>query len=79
MFGISKLQLYGLIAVSFILGLLGIYSAGVVRGQDKIKRKLDQKLIKDMRTSKEIDDEINQLDDPYLVNRASQWVRKDNE
>lgn len=79
MFGISKLQLYGLIAVSFILGLLGIYSAGVVRGQDKIKRKLDQKLIKDMRTSKEIDDEINQLDDPYLVDRASQWVRKDNE
>lgn len=79
MFGISKLQLYGLIAVSFILGLLGIYSAGVVRGQDKIKRKLDQKLIKDMRTSKEIDDEINQLDDPYLVDRASKWVRKDNE
>jgi len=79
MFGISKLQLYGLIAVSFILGLLGIYSAGVARGQDKIKRKLDQKLIKDMRTSKEIDDEINQLDDPYLVDRASQWVRKDNE
>lgn len=79
MFGISKLQLYGLIAVSFILGLLGIYSAGVARGQDKIKRKLDQKLIKDMRTSKEIDDEINQLDDPYLVDRARQWVRKDNE
>lgn len=79
MFGISKLQLYGLIAVSFTLGLLGIYSAGVARGQDKIKRKLDQKLIKDMRTSKEIDDEINQLDDPYLVDRARQWVRKDNE
>lgn len=79
MFGITRLQLYGLIAVSFVLGLLGIYSAGVVRGQDKIKRKLDQKLIKDMRTSKEIDDEINQLDDPYLVDRARQWVRKDNE
>lgn len=78
MFGISKLQLYGLIAVSFILGLLGIYSAGVARGQDKVKRKLDAKRISNLKTQKDIDDEINSLDDPYLVDRANKWVRKDN-
>jgi len=77
MFGIPKLQLYGLIAVSFILGLLGIYSAGVARGQDKIKRKIDEKRISNLKTQKEIDDEINSLDDPYLVDRARKWVRKD--
>lgn len=78
MFGINKLQLYGLIAVTFVLGLLGIYSAGVSRGQDKIKRKLDQKLIDNMRTAKDIDDEIDTLNDTSLADRASEWVRKDN-
>jgi len=77
MFGISKLQLYGLIAASFVLGLLGIYSAGVARGTDKVKRKIDEKRISNLKTQKEIDDEINSLDDPYLVDRANQWVRKD--
>ena len=77
MFGITKLQLYGLIAVSFVLGLLGVYSAGVARGTDKIKRKIDEKRISNLTTQKEIDDEINKLDDPYLVDRARKWVRKD--
>jgi hypothetical protein len=78
MFGINKLQLYGLIAATFVLGLLGIYSAGVSRGQDKIKRKLDQKLIDSMRTAKDIDDEIDTLTDTSLADRANEWVRKDN-
>ena len=78
MFGINKLQLYGLIAVTFVLGLLGIYSAGVNRGQDKIKRKLDQKLIDSLRTAKDIDDEIDTLTDTSLADRANEWVRKDN-
>jgi hypothetical protein len=78
MFGINKLQMYGLIAVTFVLGLLGIYSAGVSRGQDKIKRKLDQKLIDNMRTAKDIDDEIDTLTDTSLADRANEWVRKDN-
>jgi hypothetical protein len=78
MFGINKLQLYGLIAATFVLGLLGIYSAGVSRGQDKIKRKLDQKLIDSMRTAKDIDDDIDTLTDTSLADRANEWVRKDN-
>ncbi len=73
----KRQQLYGLIAVSFVLGLLGIYSEGVARGQDKVKRKIDEKRISNLKTQKEIDDEIRSLDDPYLVDRASQWVRKD--
>ena len=79
MFGINKLQIYGLIAVSFVLGLLGIYSAGVARGKDKIKRKLDEKLIDNMKTAKEVEDEIESLGDNALLGRADKWVRKDNE
>lgn len=79
MFGINKLQIYGLIAVSFVLGLLGIYSAGIARGKDKIKRKLDEKLIDNMKTAKEVEDEIESLGDNALLGRANKWVRKNNE
>ena len=79
MFGINKLQIYGLIVASFVLGLLGIYSAGIARGKDKIKRKLDEKLIDNMKTAKEVEDEIESLGDNALLGRANKWVRKDNE
>jgi hypothetical protein len=78
MFG-SKPQLYLLIGAAFILGVLGIYSSGIARGQDKIKRKMDQKLIDDMRLAKDVDDEINSMDDDRLSQLANKWVRKDNE
>tara|TARA_R110002073_G_scaffold19256_5_gene70403 strand:+ start:585 stop:824 length:240 start_codon:yes stop_codon:yes gene_type:complete len=77
MFGISKLQLYGMMAAAFALGLLGIYSAGIARGQDKIKRKLDAKLIDGLRQRQEISDELNQMDDTSLADRASEFVRDD--
>jgi hypothetical protein len=75
MFG--KLQLYALIGAAFVLGLLGIYSAGISRGQDKVRRKIDASRISNLQTNKEISDEINSLDDPYLVQSARKWVRKD--
>jgi len=77
MFG--KLQLYGLIALAFIAGVFGIYASGVQRGIDKTKRKIDEKRLANMKTAKEIDDEIQSLDDTGLVNRSREWVRKDNE
>jgi len=72
----ARLQLYALIAGGFILGLLGIYSAGIMRGQDKVKRKIDEDRLKKMKIQKDVDDEINSLNDDYFVDRANQWVRK---
>tara|TARA_B100000287_G_scaffold148677_2_gene140410 strand:+ start:17122 stop:17355 length:234 start_codon:yes stop_codon:yes gene_type:complete len=74
----SRLQLYGLLALGFMLGLIGIYSAGVMRGQDKVKRKLDQKRIDNLTTQKEIENELDALSDTSLSDRATEWVRKDN-
>lgn len=74
----QKLQLYALVGAAFVLGLIGIYSTGVARGQDKIKRKIDEKRLSNLKTQKEIDDEIKSLDDTELSERATSWVRKDN-
>ena len=72
-----KIQLYGLVAAAFILGLLGIYSAGISRGQDKIRRKIDEKRLNNLQTHKDVDDEIDTLNDTSLADRANKWVRKD--
>ena len=77
MFGIGKLQLYGLMAAAFMLGLMGIYSAGVARGQDKIKRKIDEKRLANMRSQKDIMNEIDELDEDELYHRGTKWLRKD--
>ena len=74
----ARIQLYALICAAFVLGVLGIYSSGIARGQDKIKRKLDKKLIDNMRTAKDVDDEISELNDTSLADRANKWLRKDN-
>ena len=76
---LSRLQYIVLLALGFILGLIGIYSAGVMRGQDKVKRKLDQKRIDNFKTQKEIEDELDAISDTSLSDRATEWVRKDNE
>ena len=74
---LPRLQLYALIGGAFILGLLGIYSAGIARGQDKIKRKIDEKRLSNFKTAKEVQDEVSELDDTSLADRANKWMRKD--
>ena len=70
-----KIQLYALIASAFVLGLLGIYSAGMARGQDKIKRKIDEKRLDNINIKNEVEDELDAADDTYLAHRASRWLR----
>lgn len=77
MFG--RIQLYALVAVAFVAGMLGIYISGVQRGIDRTKRKIDEKRISNMKTAKEVEDEVTSADDQRLADIASKWVRKDNE
>ena len=74
----ARLQLYALIGAAFMLGLLGIYSAGIARGQDKVKRRIDEDRLRNIKMQKDIDDEINSLNDDNFADRAREWVRKDN-
>ena len=74
---LPRLQLYALIGGAFVLGLLGIYSAGIARGQDKIKRKIDEKRLSNFKINKEVQDEVSELDDTSLADRANRWMRKD--
>lgn len=74
---ISRIQLYVLLAFAFVGGIFGIYVSGVQRGIDKARSKVNEDRLDKIITAKEIEDEIRKADDPYLVDRASQWLRKD--
>jgi len=74
----ARLQLYALLALAFAAGVLGIYMAGVQRGIARQQAKIDRARLDNYRTAKEAADEIEALDDPYLVDRANQWLRHDD-
>jgi len=71
----ARLQLWALVALAFIAGIFGIYASGVQRGIARQQAKIDRARLDNYRTAKEAADEIEALDDPYLVDRANQWLR----
>jgi len=75
----SRIQLYLLIGAAFLLGAVGIYVNGVQRGIDRTKRKIDERRLDNMHTAKEVQNEVEILDDVDLVRRASEWVRKSDD
>ena len=76
---LGRLQLYTIAAISFALALLGIYWTGKRDGAAAVKADHMANRLDDIKRAKEIDDELDSLSDPYLVDRASQWVRKDEQ
>lgn len=73
MFFFTKIKLCLLVVFAFAAGVLGIYFAGVQRGIDNNRSKLDKKRLDKISTAKKIEDEVDA--DPYLVDRANQWLR----
>jgi hypothetical protein len=71
----ARLQLYALLALAFMAGILGIYMSGVQRGIDRQRSKIDRARLDKIGQAKEIEDAVNA--DPHLVDRARQWVREE--
>jgi|AKVG01.1.fsa_nt_gi hypothetical protein len=61
----------------FIAAIFGVYFKGESVGERKNENKHTRRRIGAMKTAKEVRDEIQ--DDPYFVDRARQWVRKDDD
>lgn len=76
---IGRLKLYALVAVAFLLGVLGMRAFWIDEGVDRERAKRDQKRLDDMHKAKEVEDEVEILDDVGLGERASKWVRQADE
>lgn len=73
----SKLQVYAVAAVTFLISVFSIYMMGIARGNSKLKEKIAAKRQQDFRKSVEIEREISDLNDTSLADRATEWVRDD--
>lgn len=71
----SRIQLYLLIGAAFLLGAVGVYVSGVQRGIDRTRNKINEKRLDVVRTAKEVENEVESLDDTNLADRANEWVR----
>jgi len=74
MFTRLKLYLAGVSAA--LLGLLAIYWRGRSDGADAVELNITKGRLESARAAKEVEDEIDALDDTELSSRAASWVRK---
>ena len=77
MFLLGKLKMYLAAAGVIFAAFIAAYFRGRRDSLHEYELEADKELIKKLRTAKDVEDEIEALDDPYLVDRASRWVRKD--
>jgi len=76
MFLFARLKMY-LAAAGVVLGALIVaYFRGKKQGEHEYEREADRHLIDSMRMYREVQDEIETLDDIGLGERASKWLRE---
>jgi len=71
-----RIKLYAIGAVVFIAALLKLRHDAVSKALYKMQADQAEKRIDAMRAAKEIENEIEVLDDSGLADRASKWVRE---
>jgi hypothetical protein len=74
-----RYKLYLLAAAAFVLGLLRWRNAAVSNAIDELKARQREAEDQARRTSAEVRDEVEILDDVGLYERASRWVRNHND
>lgn len=72
---LTRWQLWGVLAVAFALGLLGIRAKWVSDGEQKLRDKMEAQRLKNLERARDIENEVEALDRDTLRNRARQWVR----
>ena len=70
---LNRIKLYAAAGLAFVLGLVGIYWRGKLDGAKAERDKQTRRRVDAMKQAKDVRDEI--MDDPYLIDRAEQWVR----
>ena len=70
---LNRIKLYAAAGLAFVLGLVGIYWRGKSDGAEAERDKQTRRRVDAMKQAKDVRDEI--MDDPYLIDRAEQWVR----
>jgi hypothetical protein len=71
----TKLKLYLAGVAAALLGLLAIYFRGRSDGADAAEHDIMEDRLESIHKAKEVEHEVDDLDDTELSERASTWVR----
>jgi len=76
MFLLDRLKMYVWIIGAALVAVVTVYFRGKADGRHDLEGEIKDKRIDDMLTAKEVEDEVEALDDDMLLDRANKWVRK---
>jgi len=75
MFGFSRINIWLAAAGAFLMALIGAYVRGRSDAGKIAKAKADAARLRRMETAREVEDEIESMDDERLSRIASEYVR----
>jgi hypothetical protein len=75
MFLLARLKMYLWFIGAALLAVVTVYFRGKAAGRDELEYEIKDKRLEDLKTAKEVEDEIEIMDDVELATRASRWVR----
>jgi len=73
---LARLKMYMWIVGAALVAVVTVYFRGKADGRHDLEGEIKDKRIDDMLTAKEVEDEVEALDDDMLLDRANKWVRK---
>ena len=76
MFLLARLKMYLWIIGAALVAVVTVYFRGKADGRHDLEGEIKDKRIDDMLTAKEVEDEVEALDDDMLLDRANKWVRQ---
>jgi len=75
MFLLSKLKMYLWIAGAAAVAAVTVYYRGRADGRDIIEHEIKDDRLDKLLTAKDVQDDVQEMDDGQLADRAREWVR----
>ncbi len=75
MFIFAKLKLYAALVASTVLAVVLVYYRGRSDKKTEMEYQLKDERLKNILRAKEVQDEVQELSDDTISDRASKWVR----
>ena len=78
MFLLTRFKMYLWLIGAALAAIVTVYFRGKADGRHDLEYEIKDKRLDNLMKAKEIEDEVEALDDTGLAERASKWVREDN-
>jgi hypothetical protein len=78
MFLLARFKMYIWLIGAALVAVVTVYFRGKADGRHDLEYEIKDKRLDNLMNAKEIEDEVEALDDVGLADRASKWVRNNN-